>query len=91
MKQNPPNPRVYVTVHVVNMALHTMVQHSQALPPPDNLDLYFAQLMREDSDTALQLLLAWQHLVPVTAFDEWLANTTMQKTLGDGATPGVPT
>lgn len=35
----------------------------------------FAQLMREDSDTALQLLLAWQHLVPVTAFDEWLANT----------------
>src|SRR5512141_1455484 len=27
----------------------------------------------------------------VTVSGEWLANTTMQKTLGDGATPGVPT
>jgi putative acetyltransferase len=27
----------------------------------------------------------------VTVNGEWLANTTMQKTLGDGATPGVPT
>jgi putative acetyltransferase len=27
----------------------------------------------------------------VTVNGEWLANTTMQKTLGDGAKPGVPT
>ena len=27
----------------------------------------------------------------VTVNGEWLANTTMQKTLGEGATPGVPT
>ena len=27
----------------------------------------------------------------VTVNGEWLANTTMQKTLGDGAAPGVPT
>jgi putative acetyltransferase len=27
----------------------------------------------------------------VTVNGEWLANTTMQKTLGDGARPGVPT
>jgi len=27
----------------------------------------------------------------VTVNGEWLANTTMQKTLADGATPGVPT
>jgi putative acetyltransferase len=27
----------------------------------------------------------------VTVNGEWLANTTMQKTLGDGATPGAPT
>ena len=29
-------------------ALHTMAEHSQALPPNDNLDLYFALLMREN-------------------------------------------
>jgi putative acetyltransferase len=27
----------------------------------------------------------------VTVSGEWLANTTMQKTLGDAAKPGVPT
>ena len=27
----------------------------------------------------------------VTVNGEWLANTTMQKTLGDGAKPGAPT
>ena len=27
----------------------------------------------------------------VTVNGEWLANTTMQKTLADGAAPGVPT
>jgi putative acetyltransferase len=27
----------------------------------------------------------------VTVNGEWLANTTMQKTLGDGARPGAPT
>ena len=27
----------------------------------------------------------------VTVGGEWLANTTMEKTLGDGAAPGVPT
>lgn len=35
----------------------------------------FAQLLREDSDYARQLLRGWQHLVPAAAFDEWLANT----------------
>jgi hypothetical protein len=35
----------------------------------------FAQLLREDSDYARQLLRDWQHLVPAVAFDEWLANT----------------
>jgi hypothetical protein len=34
----------------------------------------FAQLLRDDSDTAVQLIKSWQHLVPVTALDEWLAN-----------------
>ena len=34
----------------------------------------FAQLLREDSATALQLVSNWEHLVPVTALDEWLAN-----------------
>lgn len=34
----------------------------------------FAQLLQADGDTALQLLLHWQHLVPATVFDEWLAN-----------------
>jgi putative acetyltransferase len=27
----------------------------------------------------------------VTVNGEWFANTTMQKTLGDGAKPGAPT
>ena len=35
----------------------------------------FAQLLREDSEYARQLLRGWQHLVPAIAFDEWLANT----------------
>lgn len=35
----------------------------------------FAQLLREDSAYAKQLLRGWQHLVPAVAFDEWLANT----------------
>ena len=36
-------------------ALHTMVQHSQALPQPGNLDLYFAQLMRENHQAAVAM------------------------------------
>lgn len=34
----------------------------------------FAQLMREDSATARDMIMAWEHLIPVTALDEWLAN-----------------
>lgn len=34
----------------------------------------FAQLLRADSDAALEMLLSWQHLVPVATFDEWMAN-----------------
>lgn len=35
----------------------------------------FAQLMRGDSAFANGLLRSWKHLVPLAAFDEWLANT----------------
>lgn len=35
----------------------------------------FAQLLNEDSDFALEMILRWKDLVPVTTFDEWLANT----------------
>lgn len=33
-----------------------------------------AQLLREDSDHALHLVMTWRHLLPTTAFDEWMAN-----------------
>lgn len=33
-----------------------------------------AQLLREDSDHALRLVMTWRHLLPATAFDEWMAN-----------------
>ena len=36
-------------------ALHTMAEHSQALPPNDNLDLDFAQLMRENHRAAVAM------------------------------------
>ncbi|GAB2845068.1 DUF305 domain-containing protein [Hymenobacter ruber] len=36
-------------------ALHTMAAHSQALPPTTNLDLYFAQLMRENHQAAVAM------------------------------------
>jgi uncharacterized protein (DUF305 family) len=36
-------------------ALHTMADHSQALPPGTNLDLYFAQLMRENHRAAVSM------------------------------------
>ena len=36
-------------------ALHTMAEHSQTLPLPDNLDLYFAQLMRENHRAAVAM------------------------------------
>lgn len=36
-------------------ALHTMAEHSTALPLPDNLDLYFAQLMRENHRAAVAM------------------------------------
>lgn len=36
-------------------ALHTMAQHSKALPPGDNLDLYFALLMRENHQAAVSM------------------------------------
>lgn len=36
-------------------ALHTMAEHSQALPYPANLDLYFAQLMRENHRAAVAM------------------------------------
>ena len=36
-------------------ALHTMAEHSQALPLNDNLDLYFAQLMRENHRAAVAM------------------------------------
>lgn len=35
----------------------------------------FVQLLRADSSFAMQMLLQWQHLIPVATFDEWLANT----------------
>ena len=34
----------------------------------------FSQLINEDSDYAKGMLRAWQHLLPVTVLDEWLAN-----------------
>ena len=36
-------------------ALHTMAEHSKAMPVPDNLDLYFAQLMRENHRAAVAM------------------------------------
>lgn len=36
-------------------ALHTMADHSQALPPNGTLDLYFAQLMRENHRAAVAM------------------------------------
>lgn len=36
-------------------ALHTMADHSQALPPNGNLDLYFALLMRENHRAAVSM------------------------------------
>lgn len=36
-------------------ALHTMAEHSKALPPPPNLDLYFALLMRENHRAAVAM------------------------------------
>jgi uncharacterized protein (DUF305 family) len=36
-------------------ALHTMAEHSLALPPTSNLDLYFAQLMRENHRAAVAM------------------------------------
>ena len=36
-------------------ALHTMAGHSQALPVPNSLDLYFAQLMRENHQAAVAM------------------------------------
>ena len=36
-------------------ALHTMADHSQALPSNGNLDLYFAQLMRENHRAAVAM------------------------------------
>jgi uncharacterized protein (DUF305 family) len=36
-------------------ALHTMAQHSEALPAGDNLDLYFARLMRENHQAAVTM------------------------------------
>lgn len=36
-------------------ALHTMADHSQALQPNGNLDLYFAQLMRENHRAAVSM------------------------------------
>jgi uncharacterized protein (DUF305 family) len=36
-------------------ALHTMAEHSMALPPTSNLDLYFAQLMRENHRAAVAM------------------------------------
>lgn len=34
----------------------------------------FAQLLNQNSAFAQRLIRAWAHLLPVTAFDEWLAN-----------------
>lgn len=34
----------------------------------------FSQLMNESSEYAKTMLRAWQHLLPVTVLDEWLAN-----------------
>ncbi|GAB3308924.1 DUF305 domain-containing protein [Hymenobacter tenuis] len=36
-------------------ALHTMDEHSQALPRTDNLDVYFARLMRENHQAAVSM------------------------------------
>ena len=35
----------------------------------------FAQLLRRDSTTAEKMISRWEHLIPVTVLDEWLANT----------------
>lgn len=34
----------------------------------------FGQLLNENSESARALLKSWEHLLPVTALDEWLAN-----------------
>lgn len=35
----------------------------------------FSQLLRADSESAHAMLLKWEHLIPVTTFDEWVANS----------------
>lgn len=34
----------------------------------------FSQLLRANSDSATAMLMKWEHLIPVTTFDEWVAN-----------------
>ena len=52
-------------------------------------------LMVDASDNASEFFLKRGYVATrrntVTVNGEWLANTTMQKTLGDGARPGAPT
>jgi putative acetyltransferase len=52
------------------------------------------KLTVDASDNALEFFVKRGYVAmqrnTVTVNGEWLANTTMQKTLGDGATPGAP-
>ena len=55
------NPKEQADVHeagppaTMMAALHTMADHSQTLQPNGNLDLYFAQLMRENHRAAVAM------------------------------------
>ena len=47
--------RLFVEADSMMAALHTMAEHSQTLQPNGNLDLYFAQLMRENHRAAVSM------------------------------------
>jgi len=61
-----------------------VVPHSRLLPANKSTLAFasqdvggttFSQLLRAGSPGAQAMLMKWEHLIPVTTFDEWMANT----------------
>lgn len=73
-----PTPQPYfLNIGVGTLHESRFTRHDRATATVATRDVgggTFAQLLREDSGYAKQLLRAWNHLVPAVAFDEWLAN-----------------
>lgn len=74
-----PSPEVFVILiepgHLKDSKICPPNQRALAVATRDLGGRSFSQLLRSNSQTAINMIKKWEHLLPITIFDEWVANT----------------